>query len=231
MLLNTDLHGHVSSTWRCVLPSFPSSVGVFALMQYAFLENQDRVAEGTLNRSRGNCGCWGQSWGQTFSYCHCTLKPKSHLMSVIPYRHRQCSFLPRTYCIHQPCPRSSHGEVLATNLCGAAPIVLLFLVVQTCDTHLICKTAAMESLVSYRTRSDHSFPEHEANPSCSFSPRHYRKLLESITSQRPLDKLLGEQSSLPKGVAGWKTAEAMHRLDLFLKRQLDCSQCIERRAE
>lgn len=120
MLLNTDLHGHVSSTWRCVLPSFPSSVGVFALMQYAFLENQDRVAEGTLNRSRGNCGCWGQSWGQTFSYCHCTLKPKSHLMSVIPYRHRQCSFLPRTYCIHQPCPRSSHGEVLATNLCGVA---------------------------------------------------------------------------------------------------------------
>lgn len=113
----------------------------------------------------------------------------------------------------------------------AAPIVLLFLVVQTCDTHLICKTAAMESLVSYRTRSDHSFPEHEANPSCSFSPRHYRKLLESITSQRPLDKLLGEQSSLPKGVAGWKTAEAMHRLDLFLKRQLDCSQCIERKAE
>lgn len=113
----------------------------------------------------------------------------------------------------------------------AAPIVLLFLVVQTHDTHLICKTAATESLVSYGTRSDRSFPEHEANPSCSFSPGHYRKPLESITSERPLDKELGEQSSLPKVVAGWKTAEAMHRLDLFLKRQLDCSQSIERRAE
>ena len=105
--------------------------------------------------------------------------------------------------MHQPCPRSSHGEVFTTSLCGAgkqtaAPIVLLFLAVQTPEAPLIPETAARESVVSYRSRFDLSFPKHEVSSSCSFSPRHNRQPLERFISERPLDKEQGEQSSVPR---------------------------------
>lgn len=89
-----------------------------------------------------------------------------------------------------------HSALVSAVEQTAAPSVLLFLLMQKHEASLICKTVARESLVSYRTRSDLSFPEREVIPRCS--PRHCRQQLESITS----DKEQGEQSLLPTGATG-----------------------------
>uniref|UniRef100_A0A8C5U884 SEC7 domain-containing protein n=1 Tax=Malurus cyaneus samueli TaxID=2593467 RepID=A0A8C5U884_9PASS len=52
MLLNTDLHGHVSSPWRCIHPLFLPSVEFCSLTLSVLLDIRHRLAESSLTYSR-----------------------------------------------------------------------------------------------------------------------------------------------------------------------------------
>lgn len=182
-------------------------------------------------------GLWvpGLALGQTFSYITARSSQRHIWYQLFSIGTGSTALFPGPTACISTAPEAL-GRSFSTDLRGvetAAPTVLLFLLMQKHDAPLICKTAARESLVLYRTRSDLSFPEREVVPRCS--PRHCRQQLESITSDK-------EQASRAycqvSHRCDWKTAEAVrylltavHRLDLFLKGQLGCCQCLAKTAE
>lgn len=106
---------------------------------------------------------------------------------------------------------SALSQVFIASLCGAGKqqqqLCCYFL--RCRHLRLLSSQKLLQGSQYFHAGLDLIFLSQNMN-SCSFSSRCNRKPLESFISERPLDKELGEQSSVPKGVVG-KQAEAVRR--------------------